>query len=193
MCKIYCPITMPIILHKFRDGFVKSMEGLWNLVLYAGGGVPENSISDIGDPIGCTKKGICEIISPVGVLAHHHTYPSLLDSVRFFIAPYQSLLYMGAIILTDVQCRQKCLFGCTWLIQSRLTELGARGHSVLVNKSIPIIFIYFCWSRIHLDTPCVTVNGNNNIFTTNAQLKYMPCWTIICFTMTDLSKLILLL
>ena len=45
----------------------------------------------------------------------------------------KTLLYMGVAILTGVQCRQKCLFGCTWLIQSRLIELGARGHAVLVK------------------------------------------------------------
>ena len=39
----------------------------------------------------------------------------------------------GVAILTGVQCRQKCLFGCTWLIQSRLIEVGTRGHAVLVR------------------------------------------------------------
>ena len=45
--------------------------------------------------------------------------------------------YMGVAILIGVQCRQKCLFGCTWLIKSRLIERGARVHAVLVigNKS----------------------------------------------------------
>ena len=35
---------------------------------------------------------------------------------------------------TGVQCHQKCLFGCTCLFQSRLMELGARGHAVLVAE-----------------------------------------------------------
>ena len=47
------------------------------------------------------------------------------------------LLYMGVAMFLGDQCRQKCLFGCTWSIQSRLIELGAPGHAVLVlNENI---------------------------------------------------------
>ena len=38
----------------------------------------------------------------------------------------KSLLYMGVIMFAGGQCRQKCL--------SRLIELGARGHAVLVDS-----------------------------------------------------------
>ena len=52
---------------------------------------------------------------------------------KSFLYYIRSLLVMGVAILTSVQCRQKCLFGYTWLIQSRLIELGARGLAVLVS------------------------------------------------------------
>ena len=61
----------------------------------------------------------------------------LVLSVKFHIRTIwlhyiKSLLYVGVAMLTGGQCRQKCLFGCIWLIQSRLIELGARLHAVLV-------------------------------------------------------------
>ena len=53
----------------------------------------------------------------------------------------KSLLCVGVAMFTGGQCRQKCLFGCTWFIQSGLIELGvwklgARGHAVLVFKNL---------------------------------------------------------
>ena len=46
---------------------------------------------------------------------------------------------MGVAMLTGVQCRQKCLFCCIWLIQSLLIAQGpgsSRGHAVLVSYHI---------------------------------------------------------
>ena len=34
---------------------------------------------------------------------------------------------MGIAMLTGGKCRQKCLFGCTWLIQSRVLNRGGGG------------------------------------------------------------------
>ena len=67
--------------------------------------------------------------------------------IRLFINPCyivlkKSLWDMGIAILTGGQCRQKCLFGYTWLIQSRLIELGLRDMQCLFF--VLISSYYFC-------------------------------------------------
>ena len=50
MCEMKYPITMPLIHHKFKSGFLKSM-GMFEIWFHTpGGGGRENSISDIGQP-----------------------------------------------------------------------------------------------------------------------------------------------
>ena len=56
---------------------------------------------------------------------------------------------MGIAILTGIQCRQKCLFCYTWLIQSRLIELGARGHAVLVTHKLKREWYSPCTACFH--------------------------------------------
>ena len=51
---------------------------------------------------------------------------------RLLLHYIKSLLRMGVAMFSGGPCRQKCLFGRTWLIQSRLIEPGAQGHAVLV-------------------------------------------------------------
>ena len=68
-----------------------------------------------------------------------------LNIIRDIVALYEiTVIYMGVAILTGDQCRQKCLYGCTWLIQSQVDWTGGTGtrSACCLNKS-PINWISF--------------------------------------------------